>query len=109
LICFLFSFDQLAGATALDKSAVPIYLPKGTYTIIAKSGGFDAGDGKMYFKAELRFVGKAHLMCVCSNTMELHQQDIHVFYFFLLLVFQLSINQYWTKLILKTLVLNYSM
>ena len=79
-LCFL--FDRIAGATALDKSAVPIYLPKGTYTIIAKSGGFDAGDGKVYFKAELRFVGKALVICLI-NTVKLHQQDIHVFIFFL--------------------------
>ena len=55
------------GLTSLEVSSGPIYLNKGTYTITAKDGGFDAGDGILYFKAELRLVGTFLLIFMCAK------------------------------------------
>ena len=54
--------------STLSASAGPIHLTKGKYTIVADRGGFDAGDGKVYFKAELRFI----VIDNVSNTKIIH-------------------------------------
>jgi hypothetical protein len=55
-------------SSSLSASSGPLHLTSGAYTIIAESGGFDAGDGKIYFKADLRFIVLAN----SGNTKLLH-------------------------------------
>ena len=48
--------ERIKSSDILSSAPAPVHLPPGAYLIKAESGGFDAGDGILYFRAELSLV-----------------------------------------------------